>query len=62
LLMSCVGEAGAASVRRATLKLPKPYVARSKLVELSEERKQRIAEFCIDCVVRNRLPQWHWLF
>jgi type III secretion protein K len=62
LLVSCIGEAGAASVRRATLKLPKPYVARSKLVELSEARKQRITEFCIDCVVRNRLPQWHWLF
>jgi type III secretion protein K len=62
LLTSCVGDAGSASVRRASLKLPKAHVARSKIVGLTEQRKQRIVEFCIDCVVRNRLPQWHWLF
>jgi YOP proteins translocation protein K (YscK) len=62
LLLSCVGEEGGASARRASLKLPQAHVARSRIVSLTEARRQRIVEFCIDCVVRKRLHQWHWLF
>jgi YOP proteins translocation protein K (YscK) len=62
VLRSTLDVAAAPSADRAALKLPKMHASKSALGVATDEQRQRTLVFCIDCVVRHRLPQWHWLF
>ena len=55
-------QTAAPSAERAALKLPKLFAFTAPLGGASPDQRQRTLEFCIDAVVRHRLPQWHWLF
>lgn len=53
---------GGPAMRRAQLKLPRATAELRRDKPLSDARREAIAEFCIGCVIRERHPQWHWLF
>jgi hypothetical protein len=61
LLMSC-DVAGSAAYARANWKLPKLFSSSRCYPALAQDRALRVADFCINCVVRTREPSWHWLF
>jgi YOP proteins translocation protein K (YscK)/Bacterial type III secretion protein (HrpB4) len=48
--------------RRGALKLPRPVAQLRRPFRLSDDGAQRVAEFAVGCVVRQKEPAWHWLF
>jgi YOP proteins translocation protein K (YscK) len=50
------------SVRRMQLKLPRPETRAAEPMTLSAEEKKNLIEFCMGCVLKDRLTKWHWLF
>lgn len=52
----------AAAARRAALKLPRTLTCGKATRSLNENTKARIWDFSVQCIIRNRLPSWHWLF
>jgi type III secretion protein K len=62
ILMSCMKSVAPQSVRRALLKVPQAHASDVDASALSEEQHQSVVNFCTNCVIRGKFPQWHWLF
>jgi hypothetical protein len=61
-LLSACGTLDHPAVRRAQLKLPRTIAAMRLRAPMRPERAQSVTTFAVDCVVRHRMPAWHWLF
>ena len=61
LLLSCAAP-GSPSFERARLKFARALGDVQRTRPLPEPRRNAVVEFSIDCVIRERHPQWHWLF
>lgn len=61
LLLSCDAP-GSASTGRARLKFARAVGNVQRTRPVPEPRRDAVVEFSIDCAIRERHPQWHWLF
>jgi hypothetical protein len=62
LFESSLSKPGDISLRRTQLKLPRSDSLLIKRIQPSELDRKNIVDFCISCTLKNRFPQWHWLF
>jgi YOP proteins translocation protein K (YscK) len=62
LMLSSCDTPDSSSVRRARLKFPRALSGGRQTLQLSEARRAKIADYCVNTLVQERLPQWHWLF